>query len=322
MTMVRMILNTVKPSGTVRAVVLALGLSLLVAACGGEPSTSDDRPLVVATTTILGDLARQVVGDSARVEVLMPIDADPHDFQPSSSQVALLADADLVVANGLGLEEGLEDAIESVAGDGVTVLWLAPALDPIPFADHDDEAEGHGDHGDLDPHVWMDPVRMAEGARLLAAALEEAAPGEDWSTRAEAYAHDLLDADRQITEILAVVPDERRLLVTNHDSLGYFAARYGLEVLGTVIPGGSTTGEPSSRDLAALVALIEETGAPAIFSETTASQTVVDAIVAEVGTGVAVVDLYSGSLGPAGTEGDTLIGMLVENARRIAGALS
>lgn len=320
--MVRMILNIVNPLGRRRAVVMALTLSLVVAACGDETETSDDRPLVVATTTILGDLARQVVGESARVEVLMPIDADPHDFQPSSGQVALLADADLVVANGLGLEEGLEDAIESTAGDGVTVLWLAAALDPIPFADHGEEAENGSDHGDLDPHVWMDPLRMAEGARLLAAALEEAAPGEDWTTPAEAYAQELLDADQQIIEILTAVPDEKRLLVTNHDSLGYFAARYGFEVLGTVIPGGSTTGEPSSQDLAALVALITDTGVPAIFSETTAPQTVVDAIVAEVGVEVAVVDLYSGSLGPPGTEADTLIGMLVENARRIAGALS
>jgi zinc/manganese transport system substrate-binding protein len=118
------------------------------------------------------------------------------------------------------------------------------------------------------------------------------------------------------------VPDERRILVTNHDSLGYFADRYGFEVVATVIPGGSTLGEPSSAELAELVALIGETGVPAIFAENVEPSTLAEAVAAEAGSGVAVVELYTDSLGEAGSGADTLIGMLLTNAERIAGAMT
>jgi zinc/manganese transport system substrate-binding protein len=140
--------------------------------------------------------------------------------------------------------------------------------------------------------------------------------------RAEAYAAELVSADERITTILAAIPPDRRLLVTNHDALGYFADRYGFEVVGVVIPGGSTLGEPGSQEMARLVALIDSRGIPAIFADTTEPGALASAIASEAGHPVEVVLLHTGSLGKEGTAAGTLIGMLEENARLIAEALA
>jgi len=288
---------------------LPLSVALALGACGDE--AADDGLRVVATTSILGDLVQNVVGADASVEVLVPLGADPHDYQASAQQVAAIRDADLVVANGLDLEEGLSDVLESVTDDGANVLELAPLLDPIPFGGGDDQ----------DPHVWFDPIRMAEAAGIIAGGLTEIDPAFDWEARAGAYgtALEVLDAD--ISETLSAIPEGNRVLVTNHDALGYFAARYGFEIAGTVIPSGTTLAEPSSAELAALVEEIQRRGVQAIFAETTEPSTLADAIAAEAGEAVQVVELYTGSLGEAGTGADTLIGMLRTNAQLIAAAL-
>ncbi|MGH8873822.1 MAG: metal ABC transporter substrate-binding protein, partial [Acidimicrobiia bacterium] len=213
-----------------------------------ESGTADREDLlVVATTSILGDVVANVLGDAGRVEVLMPIGTDAHDFQPSAQQVALIGEADLVVANGLGLEEGLVGVLEAAQAEGGNVLELADLLDPIPFAEehddhaeeeteHDDEEGDHG-HGDEDPHFWFDPVRVAEAARIVAhrlAELDEGGSADQWDERAEAYAAEILAIDDQIRALLDPILNRR--LVTNHDVLGYFADRYDFEVIGVVIP--------------------------------------------------------------------------------------
>ncbi len=285
---------------------MVLALALAVGACG-DAAGGGGEPTVLATTTILGDLAAAVAGDDAEVTVLLPPGADPHDYQPSAREVATIEQADLVIANGLGLEEGLADVLT-----GDHVVEVAPRLDPLPSG---------GDDGDgLDPHVWMDPLRMGEAARVVAAELARIDPGADWAGRAAAYAAGLEAADREIEALLSSIPTERRKLVTNHDSLRYFADRYGFDVVGTVIPGGATLAAPSSAELAALVAEIERLGVPAVFVETTESAELAEALAAEAG-GVAVVELYSGSLGEPGSGADTLAGMLLTDARRIAAAL-
>ncbi|MFQ5966692.1 MAG: metal ABC transporter substrate-binding protein [Acidimicrobiia bacterium] len=286
-------------------------LLVIIGACAAAPS--DPIPSgglrVVATTGILGDVAWAIAGDSATVEVLIPGGVDPHDYRASSQQVASLHAADLVVSNGLGLEEGLTDVLAGAADDGANLLVVAPALDPVPFGE-----------GTLDPHVWMDPVRMATAARLISAALATVDNSSDWAAGADAYAAELDAADRRIESILAEVT--RRKLVTNHDAFGYFAHRYDFEVVGVVIPGGSTLANPSSSELAALVETIRSEGVPAIFAETTQPALLVEAVAEEVGSHVAVVQLYSGSLGEPGSGADTLVGMLLTNAQRIAAALS
>jgi zinc/manganese transport system substrate-binding protein len=302
---------------------LVLGAGLLTG-CSDDPA--DDRPLVVATTTVLGDVAANVVGNDARLEVLMPRGADPHDYEPSSREVALLAEADLVIANGLDFEEGLEDILEEVRHDGVRVLELAPLLDPLPFGEDrhegEDEAEEGGQDHSLDPHVWLDPLRMAEAAQLIAGQLEEIDRSIDWSGRADEYAKELEAADDRITAFLAAIPPGRRQLVTNHDALGYFADRYGFEVVGVVIPGGSTLGEPGSQEMGRLVALIDSLGIAAIFADTTAPGALAAAVAAEAGHPVEVVLLHTESLTEPATAAGTLIGMLEENARLIAEALA
>ena len=309
-----MILISVKTLRTGGALLLPamLAVTIAIGACGSTPDGEDGGLLVVATTTVLGDLATAVAGDAASVEVLIPIGVDPHDYQPSARQIARLSDADLVVVNGLGLEEGLEDAVAGAAADGVAVLEVAALLDPLPFG----EDEG------LDPHMWLDPVRMAQATGLVADALADLDPGAGFAARGAEYADELLAADATIRDLLAPIPEDRRLLVTNHEAFGYFAARYGFTVVGVIVPGGSTLAEPSSAELAALVAVIRELGVPAIFAETTQPVALAEAVAAELGDTVMVVELYSESLGAPGTPAATMPGMLVENARRIAAALS
>lgn len=300
-----------------RALLMALALALIATACGDSSNGGGEQGItVIATTTILGDIAANVVGDAGTVTTLIPVGASPHEYAASAQQAAAIARADLVIANGLGLEEGLSDVLDSARTDGSNILEVAPLVAPIPFSDSED------DHSGDDPHFWLDPMRDGEAARLIAKELTTLEPGVDWSARAESYAAELSATDEQIQEILSVVPVSDRMLVTNHHSLGYFAQRYGFEVVGVVIPGGSTLAEPSSAELSALVEKVQQSGVRAIFGETTESETIADALASEVGTSVEVVELYTGSLGEPGSGADTLSGMLLTNATRITDALS
>jgi len=298
--------------------VLAVAIALVASACGDAADPDDTELLVVTTTTILGDVAVNLLGNDGRVEVLPPLGADPHDFRPSSQQAALIQQADLVLANGLGLEEGLEDVLAAAESDGANVFEVAPRLDPLPFSAIAATADDRG----LDPHVWLDPIRMAEASRLVALELAAVAPDVDWQARAAAYGDELTAAHQQAASALAAIPVERRKLVSNHDSLGYLADRYDFEVVGVVISGGATLAAPSSAEMAALVTTIREENVPAIFAETTDPGRLAEAIAAEIGADVMVVELFTGSLGEPGSGADTLVGMLITNARRIAKALS
>jgi zinc/manganese transport system substrate-binding protein len=325
---------------------LILAAALTLAACGTADDLSSEPELtVVATTTILGDVVSNIVGDDAGVIVLMPIGADPHDFRASAAQVASINEADLVVANGLLLEEGLEDVLRTAESDGVNLIEVGPLVDPIPFAvddddehhadeDHGDEPhegeehgdEGHADeehdeHGSDDPHVWLDPLRMAEAARLIAGELAEIAPDIDWQARAAEYGQTLREADAEIGRMLAGIPADSRRLVTNHGSLGYFAERYDFTVIGTVVPAGTSLGDPSSEELATLVETMEQQGVRVIFADTSLPTELADAVAAELGESVSVVELYTGSLGEPGSGAESFVGMLEINAERIAGAL-
>lgn len=305
-----------------RMLVVLSVFALVVTGCGSGGSEGGARLKIVATTSIAGDLVSQVAGEDADVMVLMPIGTDPHDFQPSSQQVADLRSSDLVVAWGLGLEEGLGDVMAAAEADGVRVIELSALVDPIEFAsEHDehDEEESEEEHA-LDPHTWNDPVRMADAARLIGDALAEVASDQGYLERAEAVAGRMMAVHEEITEILAVIPEERRKLVTNHDSLGYLADRYGFEVVGVAIPGGSTLTAPSSAQIAELVDAIEDAGVTVLFSESTNSPALLEAVADEV-PGVQVVELIEGSLAPQGEPGDTLAELLVHNAELIADAL-
>lgn len=312
-----------------RVAVSVVVMTGMLAACSDSgqdaQGSAGDGMLVVATTSILGDVVENVAGDDATVEVLIPNGTDPHGFEPSARQMARLQSADLVVANGLGLEASLRSVLGSLDTGGPPVVEVAEEVDPLPFGhagDGDDDPHGDDEpHGDLDPHFWTDPLRVASAADVIAAALAEVASGVDWAGRARRYGDELEKLHRDIESTLEGVPADRRKLVTNHEVFGYFAARYGFEVTGVVIPGGTTIAEPSASDLAQLAATIREEQVPAVFGETTQSGDLVEALRREADLEVEVVPLFSEALGDAGSGADSYIGMMGVNARRIAEAL-
>ena len=302
---------------------------------------------MVVTTTVLGSVVGEIltcaVGDDSSMTVLMPLGADPHDFQASSAQVALMASADLVVANGLGLEEGVMDAIDNIEAEGVSVLDIAALVDPLPFGEedeeehsgegsHDDhghederaeEEESHDDHGhgEFDPHFWFDMERMALAAELIGAEL--AVNGdESFASCGESVAEGIRATDVLVADALASVQEADRVLVTDHDALGYLAERYDFDVVGVAIPGGSTLGDANSSDLADLVATIQNEGVRAIFGNTAGSPALLETLAAEVGGDVQVVELFVGSLGGPGSGAESYQEMMTTNATRIASALA
>jgi zinc/manganese transport system substrate-binding protein len=294
--------------------ILSLGLAAVIAltatACGGDgPSAgADHRPRVVVTTSILGDVVREVLGQQADVEVIMPVGADPHEFAPSTRQAEAMQDADLLVVNGAGLEQSMADVIGG-AGDVFT------------FADH---VALRTLDGTVDPHLWNDPHAMS-GAVDAFAPVAAALPGVDRAVverQAAAFVQQLDALDTEITATLAPIPAARRTIVTNHDSFGYFADRYHLRVIGAVIPSLTTSASASAGDLEALATLVREQHVPAIFAETTQPTKLADALAGEVGSDVAVVELYTESLGEPGSGADTYVGMLRTDAERIARALA
>ena len=289
----------------------ALVALIAVIGCSGTPDASG-KPLILATTSIVGDLVARVAGDGAVVEVLIPVGADPHEFAPSAQQAARLRDAALVVTSGLGLEAGLADAIDAAADEGTRILELGPELDPLTLGD--------GDSDTPDPHWWLDPVRAARAVDLIAGRLGEVASG-DWDDRAVAMAMELELLGEELRASLGTIPVERRTLITGHAAFGYFAERYGFEVIGVIVPGGATQAQTDPRALAELAGLIREEGVPAIFAETTLPTNVAEALAAEVGSEVRVVVLYTGSLGAHGTGADTYAGMMRTNVVRIMDAL-
>jgi len=283
---------------------------------------------VVATTTMLGDVTSEIVlCAGGNVDVLMPNGVDPHDFSASSDQIASMISADLVVVNGLDLESGLTDSLANARSDGANIFEVAPLLDPIEFGagshseeGHSDE-EGHDDHGSLDPHFWFDMNRMATAAELIGAELTTATGDEAYAACAQTTATEIRAAEGEVRALLESVPADKRILVTDHEALGYLADAYGYEIAGTVIPAGTTLAEPSSADLAALVATIKAEGITAIFSNTSSPTALAEAVAAESGTNINVIALYIGSLGEPGSPAATYIDMMRTNAQLIAEGL-
>ena len=300
----------------VAAVALPL-LALALAACGdndGAAGASGDRPQVVVTTNVLGDVVSDLVGDEAAVEVIMPPGTAPHEFQASAQQVATMRGADVLVTNGAGFEEGLSEVIEAAEQDGVPTFAAIDAVDTL-------DLEGDGG---TDPHFFTDPARMAAAARGIADFLVDEVPGLDtpaFASQVRATIDELHALDGEVEQTLSAVPPGRRTLVTNHEVFGYFADRYGFDVVGAVIPAGTTQAEPNAAQLDELAHTIEEQGVPAIFVETSSPTRLADALADEVGD-VDVVELFSESLGDEGSGGETYADMMRTNAERIAGALA
>lgn len=302
----RRVTRTVRP-------ITRLALPFLVLAlvsCAGPGSTpptpaepsapagqDEPRPTIVVTYSVLGRLVADLVGGDAEVLVIIPDGSDPHDYQPSARDMEAMTGADLLVVNGLGFEAHLDDAINAAADAGTPVFAVSEHVtvrDAVGAHDegHDDDS-GHGDDAG-DPHLWLSPATMLEALPALADAVAAAIrTGIDPSELGAQL--DALDAD--IARKFAAL--DRCELVTGHDELGYFADRYGCEVIGAVIPSMSTSADASAKQLAELKAVIAEHGATTVFTSLGTPQEVAAQIARE--TGADVVELGTHVLGGSGT---------------------
>jgi len=309
------------------AFVLAL-IMILLAACGAgsvAPPTAAPAPLnpvalaageklrVVATTSIIGDVARQVGGDHIDLAILIAAGQDPHSYEPVAADTGAIEAAHVVFVNGLDLEESLLSILESVQGR-VPVVAVSDGVDLIPLADA----------GGFDPHVWQDPSNVMIWADNIARALSALDPASApiYAANANAYRAKLDALDKDITRRLSVIPADRRKLVTNHDALAYFARRYDLRLIGTVYRGADNVAEPSAGQMADLIKTIQAENANAIFVENTISPALAETIAAEVGRPIKILALYSDALDTPGAPGDTYIGMMRANAAIIVEGLS
>ncbi len=264
--------------------------SVVVIALGAE---------VLCTTSIVGDVVRQIAGEDIDVLVLLGPDTDPHSFQLRPQDLVALQHADLVFINGLDLEAGLGNVLESIEDHVISLSVDLPGLLSTDDKGHD------GDYGSYDPHVWFDPTLVSAWVDIIRDQLVQLVPslGGEFQTRAAIYQSNLAALDEWIQSTLEEIPTDRRLLVTDHHAYGYFARRYGFEQVGTVFPGLSTLSEPSARELAELVSTIESLDIPAIFVGITVNPSLAQQIASDTGT--QIVFMYTGALsdpnGPAGT---------------------
>ncbi len=286
----------------------------LLAGCGGGGDDGAGRPqpatTVVATTTQLADLARQVAGDRARVEQILRPNSDPHGYEPRPSDVRAVAEGAVVLRSGGDVDVWLGGVLRN-AGSDAKVLTLLDAL-----------TRGGAGAGAADPHWWQDPRKAIAAVGLIRDALAAADPGgrATYARRAARYLGELGVMDRRIAACFDAVAPGRRKLVTDHDALGQFADRYGLEVIATVIPARSTQAQASAGEIARLVRTIRTAGVRTIFPESSVNPKLAGAVAREAGAAVGP-PLYADTLGPAGSPGETYAGAMRFNARAIAAGL-
>jgi ABC-type Zn uptake system ZnuABC Zn-binding protein ZnuA len=261
-----------------------------------------------------------VARNTVDLTVLIAIGQGPHSYEPTPQALAAIEDANVIFVNGLDLEEVLMTTIENTA-TGV-VVPVSAGIEPLVVEKNEREgAEEHAEegsehvHANGNPHFWMDPANVIVWTQNIETVLSQADPAnqEQYAANADAYRARLEEVDAYARQQLALVPEANRKLVTDHDSLEYFAKAYGFEMIGTVIPGTSTTGEASAGDVAALVDVIRQQNVPAVFVGTSASrglQSLADTIANEVGSQVKVLPLLTGSLAPMGQPGDTYLGLI------------
>ena len=291
-----------------------IGIALVVvvlAACGA--SRISDKPRVVATTTIIGDITRNVAGDKADVVTLLKPGTDPHEYDPLPADVQALSDAKVVFANGAGLEPWLPKLLQS-ADPQITVIDVSDGLKLRTLQESSATVD--------DPHLWFDVQNAIHYAEQIRDGLIgiDPADADAYRTNAAAYIGQLEDLDNWIVTQVSALPAGKRLLVTNHDTFGYFAARYCFSVLGTVFPASGAEASPSARQIAQLVDAIKSANVKAVFTENTLNPDLANTIAQEANVKV-VDELYTDSLGAAGSPAATYIDMLRFDVKTIVEAL-
>lgn len=314
-----------------RFAMLVLSLLLLL---GISPAAAQSSLQVIATFSILGDIVQNVAGDAVTLTVLVPADSDAHSFEPSPSDAAALASADIIFEIGVEFETWL-DALYAAAGTQAGRIVVTTGIELLPFEEHhdDDHADAtpdpmatpddHADdHGEFDPHVWQDPLSVIVIVENVRDALIAADPANTALYKANAlrYIDELRTLHDDITAQVDTLPADARKLVTTHDTFGYFAARYGFEIVGTIL-GITSVNDPSAADVAALVDAIRSTGIRTIFVENVTNVELVALIAQEAGVTIAPA-LYTDALGAPGTPGETYLDMMRYNVATIVTALS
>jgi ABC-type Zn uptake system ZnuABC Zn-binding protein ZnuA len=283
-------------------------LSFVLVACSGGSAEAgcpeiDNREInVVATTPMIGEFVSQVGGDNINLTVLMPPEADPHTYDPAPQDAGKIADADLVFYTGLKYEPAaLIKLLENSACSAEVLAEVGENVFPIEFKegghdDHDEEGhddhdeEGHDDHaghdhGAYDPHFWFDPNRVAYAAEYIESKLVEFDPSNasDYEAAGKAYVTELKGLVSQVSELISTIPSQNRKLITTHESLGYLEAKFGLEVLSTIIPSVDSANEISPSQLVGVIDVIEDNNVKVIFIEAEAPSVYAETIVAETG---------------------------------------
>jgi ABC-type Zn uptake system ZnuABC Zn-binding protein ZnuA len=303
---------------TVSLAVLLCLAPLVAAGCGDDNNSAaaggGSGITVVATTTQAADFARAIAGDRDKVVGLLPANADPHDYEVRPGDVKALADADLVIRSGGDLDDWLKSAIDS-SGTGADELTLI---------DHVSTLEGgHGDEREIDPHWWQDPHNAVKAVAAIETALTSAdADGASaYKRNAADYTRKLTALDGAVAACIDKLPPAQRKLVTTHDALGYYAERYGLEVIGAVIPSLSTQAQASAGEVADLVDTIKREQVKAIFAESSVNPKLEQVVADQAGATIGKA-LWADTLGPEGSDGDTYLKMIASNTRAIADGLS
>lgn len=285
-------------------------VAVLVAACNGPAAEDDGRLRVVATFSVLGEMAEAVGGERVATTTVVPVGADPHTYEPKPSDVVAIERADVVVDNALGLSPWLEPLRPRVAG---TVLSVGEQVGSSPREDPT---------GRVDPHVWLDPRLLAEAGRALADTLADADPegAGEYAERADRLSDELHELHGELTETLAAIPEERRLLATYEYAYSYFADAYDLEIVGSVI-GATTEEEPSAAQVRRLIDAVREHDVPAVFPQVGEPTGVLERVARDAGARLGR-PLYVDSVGAPGSDADSYAGMMRANAEAVVEGLA
>ena len=305
-----------------------LFLALVLTAC--QPVSTDqtqekDNLQVIAVESFLADIVQNVAGDRLVVQTLMPKGLDPHSFEPTPRDVAKITDSDILFVNGAGFEEWLDDVMENLPIDQLIIEASAGLEGRDSHLEDEHEEEGEEDHHDheIDPHFWLDPILVITYVENIRDGLIIVDPDgkEIYTSNAENYIEQLRQLDTYIQEKIELIPVDRRLIVTNHESFGYFADRYGFEVVGTILHSVSSGASPSAQQLAQLVDQMRSSGATAIFMETGSNPQLAEQLSKETGIKV-VYDLYTHSVSEEGGNAPTYIDLMKYNVEQMVKALT
>ena len=285
-----------------------------------QPDTEQQVFKVVATTTIVADIVDQVGGDAINLVTLLPVGADPHTFDPTPQDIAAIADARVVFANGAGLEEFLEPLIES-AGAAGKVVYVSDGIEYLQFNGASEPDTHTSQQDNVDPHTWTDPNNLIIWVQNIENTLSSLDPANEglYKENAATYITELKDLDTWIREQISQIPPENRLIVTDHLQYAYFAREYGFTQLGAIIPGFSTTAEASAQELASLTDVIKQHDVKAIFVGKTVNPNLAERIAEDTDT--KIIFLYTGSLTEAGGEADNYLDYVRFNVNAILEAL-